>query len=51
MVLGLLLSDDVPDAGVQEHVLVLEDRKWAGVRFVTDTSSLQTNPAICLKRS
>lgn len=22
MVLGLLLSDDVPDAGVQEHVLV-----------------------------
>lgn len=24
---GLLLSDDVPDAGVQEHVLVLRKRK------------------------
>ena len=28
--LGQLLSNDVPDAGVQEHVLVLQERKEVG---------------------
>lgn len=36
--LGLFLSDDVPDAGVQEHVLVLQERKGgSGLRFLTET--------------
>lgn len=42
MVLGLFLSDDVPDAGVQEHVLVLQERKgvWSQVSD-RETSWLQ----------
>ena len=40
--LGLFLSDDVPDASVQEHVLVLQEGKGgSGVRFLTETSWLQ----------
>lgn len=31
MVLGLVLSSDVLDAGVQEHVLVLQERKGGQV--------------------
>ena len=52
MVLGLFLSDDVLDAGVQEHVLVLKKRK-GGLEsgFWRRPPGYRTNSAVCLKRS
>lgn len=51
MGLGLALSNDVLDAAVQEHVLVLQGRKEGTVRFLTETTRSQINLAVCFKKS
>lgn len=49
--LGLALSNDVLDAAVQEHILVLQGRKEGTVRFLTETTRSQINLAVCFKKS